>query len=105
MIEPTYKTLCYRRYKFLNPSKRNNKFCFTCFEIYKEQPVIIRQCNIRNYSIFHKDYLLFAYFEYVGDDFAAVFPRPRAHVHQPVAPLIERPPAGDPRGLAVPEGL
>ena len=32
---------------------------------------MIRQCNIRNYSIFHKDGLLFGYFEYVGDDFDA----------------------------------
>ena len=32
---------------------------------------MIRECNIRNYSIFHKDGLLFAYFEYVGDDFDA----------------------------------
>ncbi len=32
---------------------------------------MIRQCNIRNYSIYHKDGLLFAYFEYVGEDFAA----------------------------------
>lgn len=32
---------------------------------------MIRQCNIRNYSIYHKDGLLFAYFEYHGDDFAA----------------------------------
>jgi L-rhamnose mutarotase len=31
----------------------------------------IRKCNIRNYSIFHHDGLLFAYFEYVGDDFEA----------------------------------
>jgi L-rhamnose mutarotase len=31
----------------------------------------IRDCNIRNYSIFHRDGLLFAYFEYVGVDFAA----------------------------------
>ncbi len=31
----------------------------------------IRDCNIRNYSIFLKDNLLFAYFEYVGEDFAA----------------------------------
>lgn len=31
----------------------------------------IRDCNIRNYSIFHKDGLLFAYFEYVGSDFDA----------------------------------
>lgn len=29
----------------------------------------ISVCNIRNYSIFHKDGFLFAYFEYVGDDF------------------------------------
>ena len=32
---------------------------------------MIRQCNIHNYSIYHKDGLLFAYFEYVGNDFAA----------------------------------
>jgi L-rhamnose mutarotase len=32
---------------------------------------IIRKCNIRNYSIFLKDNLLFAYFEYIGDDFKA----------------------------------
>jgi L-rhamnose mutarotase len=31
----------------------------------------IRACNIRNYSIFHRDGLLFAYFEYAGDDFDA----------------------------------
>ncbi len=31
----------------------------------------IRECNIRNYSIFHKDGLLFAYFEYVGNDYDA----------------------------------
>ena len=31
----------------------------------------IRECNIRNYSIYYKDGLLFAYFEYHGDDFAA----------------------------------
>jgi L-rhamnose mutarotase len=32
---------------------------------------MIRQCNIRNYSIYHKDGFLFSYFEYVGDDFDA----------------------------------
>jgi L-rhamnose mutarotase len=31
----------------------------------------ITECNIRNYSIFFKDHMLFAYFEYVGDDLAA----------------------------------
>lgn len=32
---------------------------------------MITACNIRNYSIFHKDNQLFAYFEYIGEDFAA----------------------------------
>jgi L-rhamnose mutarotase len=31
----------------------------------------ISECHIRNYSIYHKDGLLFAYFEYVGRDFDA----------------------------------
>ncbi len=31
----------------------------------------ISECNIRNYSIYHKDGFLFAYFEYVGKDFEA----------------------------------
>jgi len=30
---------------------------------------MIRKCNIRNYSIFLKDELLFGYFEYHGTDF------------------------------------
>ena len=32
---------------------------------------MITACNIRNYSIYHKDGYLFGYFEYVGADFAA----------------------------------
>lgn len=32
---------------------------------------MIRACNIRNYSIYHKDGYLFSYFEYQGSDFAA----------------------------------
>lgn len=31
----------------------------------------IRDCNIRNYSIYNHGELLFAYFEYAGDDFEA----------------------------------
>ncbi len=31
----------------------------------------ITECNIRNYSIFLRDGFLFAYFEYVGQDFEA----------------------------------
>lgn len=30
---------------------------------------IIRGCNIRNYSIYYQDGCLFAYYEYVGDDY------------------------------------
>jgi L-rhamnose mutarotase len=32
---------------------------------------MIRDCNIRNYSIYHKDGCLFSYFEYVGKNFEA----------------------------------
>jgi L-rhamnose mutarotase len=32
---------------------------------------MIKQCNIRNYSIYHKDGYLFGYFEYTGSDFEA----------------------------------
>jgi L-rhamnose mutarotase len=32
---------------------------------------MISACNIRNYSIYHKDGFLFSYFEYHGNDFSA----------------------------------
>ncbi|MBN1108412.1 MAG: L-rhamnose mutarotase [Bacteroidales bacterium] len=32
---------------------------------------MIAKCNIKNYSIFHKDNMLFAYFEYTGNDYEA----------------------------------
>jgi L-rhamnose mutarotase len=32
---------------------------------------MIKKCNMQNYSIFYKDNLLYAYFEYTGSDFAA----------------------------------
>ncbi len=32
---------------------------------------MIAECNIRNYSIYHKDGYMFSYFEYVGNDFKA----------------------------------
>ena len=49
------------------------------FEKYKEYHAavwpevleMITACNIRNYSIYHKDGLLFAYMEYIGDNFTA----------------------------------
>lgn len=39
--------------------------------VWPEVLAMIRQCNIRNYSIFLKDDFLFGYFEYHGDDYAA----------------------------------
>ena len=38
--------------------------------VWPEVLAMIRACNIRNYTIFFKDGLLFAYFEYAGSDFA-----------------------------------
>ena len=32
---------------------------------------MIHRCNIRNYTIFRHQHLLFAYFEYIGDDAVA----------------------------------
>lgn len=40
-------------------------------EVWPEVLEQIRRSNIRNYSIFLRDGLLFAYFEYVGTDYAA----------------------------------
>ena len=36
--------------------------------VWPEVLAMIRQCNIRNYSIYLKDDLLFGYFEYHGTD-------------------------------------
>jgi len=40
-------------------------------EIWPEIAAKITECNIRNYSIFHRAGVLFSYFEYVGEDFQA----------------------------------
>ena len=39
--------------------------------VWPEVLATITKCNIRNYSIFLKDGLLFAYYEYVGADYKA----------------------------------
>ena len=40
-------------------------------EIWPEMLDALKKAGIRNYSIFLRDGILFAYFEYVGNDFAA----------------------------------
>ncbi|TSD64174.1 L-rhamnose mutarotase [Inquilinus sp. KBS0705] len=39
--------------------------------VWPEVLKVITQCHIRNYTIYHKDGLLFSYFEYTGNDFKA----------------------------------
>ena len=38
-------------------------------KVWPEVLDMIKKCNIRNYSIFHRDGYLFSYFEYEGRDF------------------------------------
>lgn len=44
-------------------------------EIWPGVAEMITKCNIRNYSIYHLNGQLFAYMEYVGDDYEATWPR------------------------------
>ena len=37
--------------------------------IWPEVAKVIKDCNIKNYSIYHKDGSLFSYFEYAGNDY------------------------------------
>ncbi len=37
--------------------------------VWPEVLKMIKKCNMQNYSIFHKDNVLYAYFEYTGNDF------------------------------------
>ncbi len=39
----------------------------------------IKECNITNYSIFFRDNILFAYFEYTGNDFKTDMDKMAAH--------------------------
>jgi len=39
--------------------------------VWPEVLATIRACNIRNYSIFLRDNVLYSYFEYIGKDFDA----------------------------------
>ena len=40
---------------------------------------LIRDCNVRNYSIFLRDHYLFAYYEYMGSDYKADMAKMAAH--------------------------
>ena len=47
--------------------------------VWPEVLELIRDCNIRNYSIFLRDYQLFAYYEYVGTNFTTDMAKMAAH--------------------------
>ena len=40
-------------------------------EVWPEVLDMIKRCNIRNYSIYHRNGWLFSYFEYTGSNFCA----------------------------------
>lgn len=48
-------------------------------KVWPEVLAMIRKCNIRNYSIFWKDRLLFGYFEYHGTNYEADLAKMAAH--------------------------
>ena len=50
----------------------------------------IRRSNIRNYSIYREGTLLFAYFEYVGDDLAADMQATRGWARTTVQTMLDR---------------
>ena len=60
------------------------------------------EANITNYSIYHRGGLLFAYFEYVGSDFAADMAKvgddPRTHDWWAVTDPCQQPFEGDSQG-------
>ena len=47
--------------------------------VWPEVLAMIRECNIRNYSIYVKDDSLFSYFEYQGSDMRSDWARMAAH--------------------------
>jgi len=54
----------------LRPGAKENYVRYHA-RVWPEVLKTIHECNIRKYSIFLKNNTLFAYFEYIGDDFQA----------------------------------
>lgn len=62
----------------------------------------IHEANIRNYSIYHHDGILFAYMEYVGADFAADMAKiasdPKTHAWWALTDPLQQPVVGNSSG-------
>jgi L-rhamnose mutarotase len=52
----------------INPLKKG-EYIKLHANVWPEVKAMIKECNIRNYSIYIKDDKLFSYYEYVGDNY------------------------------------
>lgn len=70
--------------------------------VWPEVLEMIKACNISNYTIFHKDGLLFAYMEYIGNDFDADMAKmaadPKTQEWWNIMMPLQRPVANRPEG-------
>ena len=71
-------------------------------DVWPEILDMIRQCNIRNYSIYLKDGYLFSYFEYHGDDMDADWAKMAADKKTQEWWAIMKPMPSPPSRLAMP---
>ena len=62
--------------------------------VWPEVLAMIAACHIRNYTIFRHEDLLFAYFEYTGDDYEADMAKMAADPHRDRSADRRRPAAG-----------
>ncbi|MEQ8673700.1 MAG: L-rhamnose mutarotase [Aggregatilineales bacterium] len=71
-------------------------------DVWQEVLDTIHAANIRNYSIYHHDGLLFAYMEYVGDDFdtdmAKISADPKTREWWAINDPLQQPVAGNSSG-------
>jgi L-rhamnose mutarotase len=70
--------------------------------VWSEVLATIHKANIRNYSIYHWNGLLFAYFEYIGNDFdadmAKIASDPKTHEWWTITDPMQEPLEGNSKG-------
>jgi L-rhamnose mutarotase len=71
-------------------------------DVWPEVLTTIERANIRNYSIYHWNGVLFAYMEYIGDDFEAdmstIAANPKTHEWWALTDPLQQPVEGDSSG-------
>jgi L-rhamnose mutarotase len=72
--------------------------------VWQEVLAKIHEANIRNYSIYHWNGLLFAYYEYIGSDFdadmAKIASDPKTHEWWALNDPLQQPVVGNSKGSA-----